>query len=95
MASNRDLIERGIGVLATFAIFRTASKAALGISFPGTAAAVGALAAAAVCDKGEGGGVCTINRVANYPGNTAGRLIVGGAEKVMAMSPGNKLPAAY
>ena len=93
MASNRELLERGVGVLATFALLRTASKITLGITFPGTAAAVATVAAASICDRGESGGICAISRAANYPGNTAGTLLVGGGEKLVAMAQGGGLPA--
>ena len=76
---NRELLERGVGIIATFVLFRTVSRLTTGIAFPGTAAAVVATAGAAMCSAGQGGPVCTAQSVVNWPGRQVGRLVVGGA----------------
>jgi len=78
---NRELVERGVGILATFVVLRQVSRWTLGVSFPGTATAVLATATAAACAGDVGPVVCRASKALNYPGDTAGRYIVGAADK--------------
>ena len=79
----RQLAERAVGIVTTFVLFRTVSKFATGISFPGTVVAIAATAGAAMCSNQSGGPVCTAQTLANWPGNQVGRLTLNATTKLM------------
>ena len=71
-ADKKEIVGAVAGVVASVVGWRMASRAILGLSFPGTAVAVTGLALASMCDSGDPGAHCMAGRAINLPGKFVG-----------------------
>ena len=86
--SKKEIVGAVAGVLASVVGWRMASRAVVGLSFPGTAVAVTGLALASICDGDDGSVHCSAGRMINLPGNIVGhnavKLIGSGMDAVQS-----------
>ncbi|HIK61165.1 MAG TPA: hypothetical protein EYF98_10820 [Planctomycetes bacterium] len=74
--SKKEIVGAVAGVVASVIGWRMASRAATGLSFPGTAIAVTGLTLASMCDANDPSPHCRAGAVINLPGNIVGRTAV-------------------